>query len=108
MTDVIDYTSEYSRTYGGCNVVAAHGREKQVYVLIDLGDDRVKRIDGRKGRYMLRDLSLSVSCEHSRDGAFACVWADDWSYWTGTEISAKMRRDLASGKKTLFDLFRGY
>lgn len=108
MHEVIDYTSEYRATYGGHNIMAAHGRGKEFYVLIDLGDDRVKRADGKKGRYMLRDLSLSVACEHSRDGAFACVWADDWSYWTGTEISAKMRRDLASGKKTLFDLFRGY
>lgn len=108
MHEVIDYTSEYRATYGGHNIMAAHGRGKEFYVLIDLGDDRIKRADGKKGRYMLRDLSLSVVCERSGDQAFACVQADDWSYWASTEISAKMRRDLASGKKTLFDLFRGY
>lgn len=87
MYEVIDYTSEYRSTYGGHNVMAAHGRWKDFFVLIDLGDNRVKRADGKKGRYLLRDLSLSVVCEHSRDTAFACVQADDWSYWTGTEVT---------------------
>lgn len=108
MHEVIDYTSEYRDPYSNGDVMAAHGRWKDFFVLIDLGDNRVKRADGKKGRYLLRDLSLSVVCEHSRDEAFACVQANDWSYWTGTEISAKMRKDLANGKKTLFDLFRGY
>lgn len=57
MHEVIAYTSEYRDTYGGHNVMAAHGRGKQFYVLIDMGENRVKRADGKKGRYLLRDLS---------------------------------------------------
>jgi hypothetical protein len=105
---VIDYTSEYRNCWSGDSAIAAHGKGRNFYALMDLGDNPVKRFDGKKGRYMLIDMRLSQSCEHDRDQAYACVQGDDCTYWTGTEISAKMRRDLANGKKTLFDLFRDF